>query len=445
MNLTEQVVNYIQKTEYGNLSAADIEKAKLCLIDWIAVALAGSREPISEITFQLIDLLGGSGQATILGKGVKTNLLLAALINGTNSHALDYDDVHIETSGHPSVTIIPAILSLAEWKKLSGTDFITAFVTGVQVFFSIGAAIMPCHYEEGWHNTGTFGRFAAATASAKLLGFNESMVLNALGTAATQAAGLQNVFGTMCKPFNAGKAAMDGLLAALLAERGFTSSIDPIGARNGFLEVYSSKSNHEAMEKALVNNNYLRGVTFKRYPSCFGTHTAIDCMLSLRARNTINLNEIAEIQCVVYPRCIGVCDIAEPQTGLEGKFSIQFCLALALEDGKISIDSFHDSNMKKTSLVDIMKKVKLVADSTYTETRTSKVIIKFKDGHSIQETVVLSELLSDWKKEKAGIILKYKDIAYSVLPQQQADRLLEAIDSLEKIDNMADIVKLCSL
>lgn len=321
MNLTYQVADYIQKTKYSKFPEEVIEKAKLCFLDWIGVTLAGAKEPISDITFDLANLLGGKKQATILGKGLKTNLLFASLINGTNAHALDFDDVNIQSPGHPSAPIIPAILSLTEWKELSGRNFITAFTIGVQIFFSIGAANLPYHYNEGWHNTGTVGHLASASASAKLLGLNKAQIVNALGISATQAAGLQNVFGTMCKPFHAGKAAMDGLLGALLAERNFTSSNDVISGKSGFLEIFSSKSTPEALEKALNGSFLINDVRFKRYPSCFATHAAIDCMLSLRNRYTINPEEITEIQCIVYPRCLQVGAIEEPKPVFSGAYS----------------------------------------------------------------------------------------------------------------------------
>lgn len=443
MNLTELLSEYILKQAYGNLSDTDIEKAKLCFIDWIAVTLAGSRESVSEINFGLIETLGGKEQASILGMGLKTNLLFASLVNATSAHALDFDDVHLDSSGHPSAPIIPALLALAEWKGLSGRDFITAFVTGVQVFFSLGAANMPMHYQEGWHNTGTFGHIAAAAAAAKLLNLNKSKTVNAIGIAATQSAGLQNVFGTMGKPFNAGKAAMDGLLAALLAERNFTCSVDSIGGKNGFLSVFSSTSDPLAMAKALAEKNFLDGVTFKRYPACFATHAAIDCMLFLKNRYDINPEKIAEIECIVYPKCLDIAALADPKTGLEGKFSVQFCLALALTEGKVVLDAFIDSKVNNPSLRNIMKKVKLTGDLSYSETRTSEVVIKFKNGKNIQKKVVFSEQRGDPVKEREAVVKKYREITCSFMHSRKAAALLTSLESMERAENMANVISLC--
>ena len=442
-NLTALLSDYIHKQTYTKLSDPDIEKAKLCFLDWVAVTLAGSQEPISDINFRLIESLGGRAQATLIGRDLKSNLLFAALMNATSAHALDYDDVHLDSSGHPSAPVIPAILALAEWKGLSGKDFINAFVVGVHVFFSIGAGNMPLHYQEGWHNTGTVGHIAAAAASARLLNLNKVKIANAIGAAATQSAGLQTVFGTMGKPFNAGKAAMDGLLAALLAEGNFTGSDDPLGGKNGFFAVYSSKSDPAAMEKALLGKNFLKGVTFKRYPSCFASHTATDCMLSLKSQYDIDPENILEIEGVVYPKCLDIAALAEPITGLEGKFSVQFCLALALAEGRLEPNSFSDAKVNHSLLKPIMNKIKLTGDPAYSEGRASKVIIKFQNGKSIQKKIVLSELMEDTVRGKSDVVKKYREIARHFMPAQKADHLLSNIESMEQIKNMADIVSLC--
>jgi len=443
MNSTELLSAFIEKHAFSDLSERDIAKAKLCLIDWMAVTLAGSKESISKINFQLIDLLGGQEQATIIGRGFKTNLLSAALVNATSAHALDFDDVHLDSSGHAGAVIIPPILALAEWKGLSGREFISAFVTGVQVFYGLGAAIMPMHYQEGWHNTGTVGHIAAAAAAAKLLNLNPKQTAHALGIAATQSAGLQNVFGTMCKPFNAGKAAMDGLLAALLAERGFTSSDDAIVGKNGVLELYSSKSDPAAMAQALFEENFLEGVTFKRYPSCFATHAAIDCMLALRNQYVIDPSEIVDIECTVYPKCLDIAALADPQTGLEGKFSVQFCLALALSEGKLVLDFFSTTKTADPSLRSIMQKIKLMAEPSFSKTRTSKVMVRLRNGKCLQKEVVFSEKRNDLVKERADVFEKFSEISCTLMEKRRASELLNSIELLECADDMTEVVGLC--
>ena len=444
-NLTFQVAEYIHKTDYSDLPEDVIEKAKLCLLDWVGVTLAGAREPISTITHDLVDSLGGDEQSTIIGKGLKTNLLFASLVNGTNAHVLEFDDGLLDGPGHPSAPIIPPILSLAEWKGLPGSDFINAYTIGVQIFFSINAANSPHHSNEGWHSTGTLGHLAASAASGKLLNLNIPQIVNALGISATQAAGIKSAFGTMCKPLNAGKASMDGLLAALLAERNFSSSDDPMGGTDGFLEVFSSGSNPEALKKALTGGYFLNDIRFKLYPSCFNTHAAIDCILSLRNQYEIKPEEISEIACIVYPRCLEVSANPRPKTGLEAKFSVQYCLALALDEGKVALDSFDDSKVRTSSLDDTMKKIRLLSENAFSKTRTSEVVIKFKNGKSIREKVSLSDMHRDRKKEEADVTQKFRNIAYSLLPAERVDEIIESINSLEKVADMSSITRLCRI
>jgi len=444
-NLTEQIACYIHKTNYRALPEDIIEKAKLCLLDWIAVTLAGSKEEISDITFDLIHQFRDDGHATILGRRSKIDPLFAALINGVNAHVLDFDDGLLEGPGHPSAPIIPAILALSEWKGLSGRDFILSFVVGVQVFFSFDNICMPFHSNGGWHSTGTFGHLAATAGSAKLLELNVSQIIKALGISATQLAGLKNTFGTMCKPLNSGKAAMDGLLAALLAQRNFTSASDGIGGKGGFLEVYCAESTPESFERILEGDFFLNNVKFKRYPSCFNTHATIDCILSLRRRYEIKPEQISEIHCTVYPRCLEVSANENPKTGLEAKFSVQYCIAVALHEGKVLLNSFDDEKVKTPVIKNIMKKIKLTSEESYSKTRTSEVFLKLENGQKLKEKISLAEVFSDRKREKEQVIHKFNEIASSFMAVERTDQIIESIDSLEKIVSMSNITKLCQV
>jgi 2-methylcitrate dehydratase PrpD len=444
-NITNQIAHYINKTNYETLPEDILEKAKLCLLDWIAVTLAGSKEEISDITFNLIHMFNDKEQATILGRRSMTNPLSASLINGVNAHVLDFDEGILEGPGHPSAPIIPAILALSEWKQLSGRDFILSFNVGVQVFFAFDTICMPNHSERGWHSTGTFGHLAATAGSAKLLGLNVSQIIKALGISATQVAGLKNTFGTMCKSLNTGKAAMNGLLAALLAEKNFTTSTDGIGGKGGFLEVYCAQSTPVAFESTLKCDFFLNKVKFKRYPSCFNTHAAIESILSLRRRYKIKPEQVSEIHCTVYPRCLEVSAIERPETGLEAKFSVQYCIAVALQEGRVLLNSFDDEKVKMPLIKNIMKKIKLRTEESYSKTRTSEVILKLEDGQKLKEKISLAEIFSDRKKEKEQVVNKFNEIASSFMAVERANQIIKTINSLEEIDSMSIITRLCQV
>src|SRR5512139_3270628 len=222
--ITRSIAASARSIRYEALPEDVVFLARQCVIDWFGVALAGADEPLTRILRAEAAEEGGNPRATLIGSGQRTSTQQAALVNGAASHALDFDDVSMMMSGHPSVPVIPALLALAEERGASGEPFIAAFVAGFEVACRIGALMMPGHYSAGWHATGTLGTFGAAAACANLLQLDEDRWLHALGIAGAQAAGLKSMFGTMCKPLHAGKAAANGLLAAKLAERGFTSN-----------------------------------------------------------------------------------------------------------------------------------------------------------------------------------------------------------------------------
>src|SRR5580704_14982818 len=210
------------------LSEEARELARQCVLDYLGVAIAGAADPLVQIVFDELAEAGGAPQASVVGRRARLPALAAALINGAAGHALDYDDVNMAMPGHPSVAILPGLLALAEWRRSSSREVITAFVAGYETACRIGAALLPGHYNLGFHSTGTVGSFGAAAACARLLGLDAEATAVALGIAGTQAAGPKSQFGTMCKPFHAGKAAQNGLLAARLAARGFSSRADII-------------------------------------------------------------------------------------------------------------------------------------------------------------------------------------------------------------------------
>ena len=334
MEITKALSEYIVKLKFSDLPKDVVEGAKLCFLDWLGVTLSGSKEPLTNILATVAEEQGGKPQATLIGRKKKASLLQAALINGAASHALDFDDVHLGMMGHPSAPVFPAILALGEWKKVSGEQFISAFIAGFEAECRVSSIVYPEHYLCGWHATGTLGHFGAAAACANLLGLNLSQTVYALGIAGTQASGIKQVFGTMCKPFHAGKAAMNGLLSALLAEKGFTSSTDMLEGSKGFSKVFSTRMDPPKALERLGDDYAIRGVVFKRHASCFETHPAIDAVLALKEEQGLTADQVESIQLDAYTVACDIAGIPAPQTGLQGKFSLAFCVALALGEGE---------------------------------------------------------------------------------------------------------------
>jgi len=268
MELTRKLAEFIRDTRFDDIPPKVIEKSKHSLLDWVGCALGGIEDDASRLITEYVREAGGTGPATVIGADFKADVAHAALANGVISHALDFDDYHAGTVIHGTAACLPAVLAMAESKRLNGKDFLTAFILGFDVSIRIGLGLGSYHYERGWHSTSTSGIFGAAAGAAKLLGLDLEQIINAFGICGTQCSGLRSVFGTMSKPFNAGKPSMDGAMSALLAEKGFTSAREMIEGELGLLDVLTEYPDQEVVLKDLGSKYYLSEVSFKPYPTC---------------------------------------------------------------------------------------------------------------------------------------------------------------------------------
>jgi 2-methylcitrate dehydratase PrpD len=300
------------------------------VLDYLGVALAGADDPLVRILLDELAAAGGTPQASLVGHPVRLPVLAAALLNGAAGHALDYDDVNLSMPGHPSVAILPGLIALAESERACGRDLVTAFVAGYETACRLGAALSPGHYDRGFHSTGTIGSFGAAAACARLLGLDAAATATALGIAGTQAAGLKSQFGTMCKPFHAGKAAQNGLLAARLAHRGFTSRPDLVECEQGFALTHGADFRPEAALAEPEHGFHLFANLFKHHAACYLTHAPIECARQLRERHGLTPDRIAGVTLRLDASCDRVCNIPAPIDGLQSKFSLRQTVAMAL-------------------------------------------------------------------------------------------------------------------
>jgi 2-methylcitrate dehydratase PrpD len=267
-----------------------------CMQDAIAVSLAAADDELVRILRAELEEAGGTPQAGVWGSTLRLPAGAAALLNGTMAHALDYDDVNLAMPGHPTVAILPAVMALGEARGASGAEVMAAFVVGYETACRVGPVMAPSHYEQvGFHATGTVGTFGAAAGCAHLLGLDEEQTLHALGIAATQAAGLKSMFGTMCKPLHAGKAAQNGLLAAKLAARGFTARPDSLECVQGFARTHSPDFHPEAALAEPAGGWHIRANLFKYHAACYLTHAGIEAARTLRANPQVTADRIAAI------------------------------------------------------------------------------------------------------------------------------------------------------
>ncbi len=390
-----------------------------CLLDWFGCALAGSREPLAE----LIRLeLATPGASTVVGTGRTASARDAALINGAAGHALDFDDTHMLLSGHPTVPVLPAVLAVAEERDLDGAALLTAFVVGVEVECRIGALLAPAHYLAGWHATGTIGTIGSAAAVAHLLRLDRQRTVNAMALAATQAAGLKASFGTMAKPLHAGKAAADGLLAAMLAARGFTGNPAVLEAAQGLAQAAGGVDLDPARLDGLEDRWTIRETLFKYHAACYLTHASINAALAL----DVAPDEVDSVEVHVAEDSLKVCNIAEPATGLEAKFSLRVTTAMALlGDDTTDMAAYRDTRMADADLVALRDKVRVVPVSDRPGTR-SKVVVTTTDGRKLQSEDDTGIPATDLGLQMDRLSSKFHGLAGPVLGKKGADRLRQA-------------------
>ncbi|MEX1103861.1 MAG: MmgE/PrpD family protein, partial [Dehalococcoidia bacterium] len=409
--ITAALADFCRGIRYEDLPADAITVAKQCLLDWLAVTIAGADEPLTQILRAEALEQGGNPQATLIGSGERVTASQAALVNGAASHALDYDDVHLAMSGHPSVPIWPALIALAEQRGASGRDVLAAFVAGVEMECRIGLYVMPGHYSTGFHATGTLGTFGAAAACAHLMGLDRNQWLNALGIAGAQAAGLKSMFGTMCKPLHAGKAAQNGLAAATLAARGFTSNPEVLETHQGFAATQTTTPNPEAALSGLGDRYAVRDVLFKYHAACYGTHETIEAILRLKEQNAVVAGDVERILLTVPRGHLSMCNIQEPSTPLEGKFSLRFTAALALVTGDASEQAFTPAAVREPALTSVRDRVTVESRSGSADWDGTRVSLALNDGRQLEESVDLNIPAPDLDVQWERLSTKFTSLA----------------------------------
>jgi len=415
-----------------------------CLLDWVAVTLAGATEPLTRMLVGEVREEGGRPQATIIGHGFAASMLQAALVNGSASHALDYDDVNIAFTGHPSVAVIPALLALAEARGADGRAFMAAFAAGYETICRVGLLVAPGHYGRGFHSTATVGTFGAAAACAHLLGADAATLATAMGIAGTQAAGMKSLFGTMCKPLHAGKACYNGLLAARLALRGFTARPDVLECPQGFAATHSDDFHPDTALAEPRGGFHLHDNLFKYHAACYGTHAAIEAARRLRHEHQLTPERIRRVIVRVDPASDKVCNIGDPRTGLESKFSLRHTVAFALAGiDTASLETYSDDNAVAAALVALRDKI--------------QIDLAVGQGHTITDSEVVAETIegaryvlrydsgipaSDLHEQQRQLEAKFTSLATPALGREGAAEVLAVIAGTDDLSSMTELTRL---
>src|SRR5215469_407029 len=441
--LTANIARAASQVIFEGLPDEIVELTRQCFLDWLGVTIAGTREPLVQILMDEVNEQGGHPQATLIGRSGKVSTRQAAMVNGAASHALDYDDVNWTLQGHSSVAIIPGLLSLAEFRGASGRDFIAAFVAGYETACRVGRLVSPSHYQRGFHATSTVGAIGAAAACASLLRLDPDKTAHAFGIAATRAAGLKSMFGTMCKPLHAGSAAENGLLAALLAARGFDSRKDVLECAQGFADTQSDGPSVEAALELPRAGYYLRENLFKFHAACYLTHSAIDCCARLRQEAGLRPSDISEVVVQVDSGVGGVCNIQEPESGLEAKFSLRLTSAFALAGiDTASITSYSTENCTDPLLVSLRDKVRVEFQSGWPATRTA-VAIELHNGRCLRAEHDSGIPAADIELQGSRLVSKFHSLVDPLLPCGTPDGIVTLAKDLQNLASLDSVIAPC--
>jgi 2-methylcitrate dehydratase PrpD len=440
MEVTRTLAKFIVGHRYRDIPEKVRHEAARSFLNWVGCAVGAARHETVERALAALNEFSGPREATVLGRGDRLDIMLAALMNGITSHTFDFDDTHLKTVIHPSGPVASAILALSERKPAKGEDFLHAFILGVEAECRIGNSVYPPHYDVGWHITGTAGVFGAAAAAGRLLGLDEQRMTWALGIAATQSSGLREMFGTMCKPFHPGNAARNGLLAALLAQRDFTSSSQGIEAKRGFANVLSAAFKPEAITDRLGETWEIALNTYKPFACGIVEHPAIDGCIQLRNEHQLKPEDIESVALKVHPLVLELTGKKTPQSGLEGKFSVYHSSAVAIVHGAAGEAQYSDQAVRDPRVVALREKVIATVEPGVHEDQVH-VTIRLKNGRVLEKHVEhavgsLGRPMSD-----ADLETKFHGLAEAVLSRAEADRLIRLCWDVAKLKDAAEIAR----
>jgi 2-methylcitrate dehydratase PrpD len=440
MEVTKTLAQFVVDSRYDAIPEKVRHEAKRSVLNWLGCAIGASRHEGIDIALAALAGFSGPAQASLLGRGERLDIMHAALLNGISSHMFDFDDTHLKTVIHPSGPVASAVLALAEYKPMSGADFLHAFILGVEVECRIGNAVYPSHYDIGWHITGTAGVFGAAAAVGRALKLNAQQMTWALGIAATQSSGLREMFGTMCKPFHPGRAAQNGMTAAFLASKNFTSSERGIEAPRGFANVLATARNYDEITGKLGQSWEVALNTYKPFACGIVIHPIIDGCVQLRNEHKLKAADIEGIALKVHPLVLELTGKKTPQVGLEGKFSVYHSAAVAIIHGEGGEDVYSDACVRDPEVTTLRDKVSTEVDKSVHED-AAHIAIRLKDGRVLTKHVEhaigsLARPMSD-----ADLEAKFRKFAKGILTPAEGDALLKLCWSLDKLKDAGEIAR----
>ena len=451
MSFAKELSNKINVLQYSALPADAVHWAKVGILDTVGVTIAGAHEAATRIVLGVSG--SASGPSLVFGHARRIGALDAALVNGTASHALDFDDCNNTLGGHPSVPILPALCALADETGASGKDFIAAYVAGYETECKLSMVVNFHQYTKGWHPTTTIGVFGSAAACAHLLKLSVDQTATALSIAASLAAGVKSNFGTMTKPLHVGHCARSGLFAALLARDGFTAGATAFEHKQGYFEVFNGTGNYDASKAfpawAKPLDITRPGIAIKSYPCCGSTHPAIDCMLELVEKHKLKPEQVARIDSWTHTRRLEHTNRPNPQSDLDAKFSVQYTLARALKDRTVKLEHFEGTNWQDPATRAILPKIHVAPYTTEQFPADNhfgaEVKVTLTDGRVVSTKTDQALGRSVDKPLPAEMLkAKFDNCAARALSADNVARLYAAIQDFENAKDVREIAVLAT-
>jgi 2-methylcitrate dehydratase PrpD len=452
MTIARELARYIVQTRFCDLPADVVEHTKMCILDLIGAALPGVRDQLVQILREVVGRPGN--ECTIIGDGTKTSCLEAALINGTIAYVLKLDQSSPRGSMvHPQPQMIPAAIAVGEKEGLGGRDLITSVFLGFEIAGRVALAVNPSHEgERGFHGTGTCGTFGAATAAGKLLQLNEDQMVNALALGGTQAAGFTASLESFARSLHSGKAAYNGILAAMLARKGFSGVETIFEARDGFCGATTNRYDLAPLTASLGQSYLIRDQRFVRFVTCGAMHAAIDAVIDLTKKNTLRPDVIEAIEARTFPVTIDMCYRApEPKTFAEAQFNLPFALAVAAIDGDVGIGQLTAERLKSPQVLVLAKRVRGMVDPEFAARgisgsgdmfQSAKVFIKTKDGREYHQEVNVHKGSPQNPFTREELLQKFRSLATMILPETKVAKIIEMVKELEELDSVRKLTKL---
>jgi 2-methylcitrate dehydratase PrpD len=444
---SEQLASFLVQLKYHDLPEDVIRMVKRCILDWLGCVFASMRmEPIRKIA-DLVKMYGGNPNATVIPYLEKSTSLFASFVNGAAAHAMEIDDVHQESITHPACVVIPAVIAVGERENIGGRDIIEAVVAGYEMMIRVGEAVGRSHYQF-WHNTSTCGTFGASAGAGKILGLSECEYVHALGNAGSQSSGLWEFLedGANTKFMHAGKAAMNGIIAADLASKGFTGPSKIFEGKKGFLLATSRDSDPEKLIAGLEGKTLKYKIlsdSFKFYPSCRHTHPSIDATLLLVSGHGIDAKDVERIDVYTYSEAVNLCGYGKIKNPYRAKFHIPFAIATALIYRKVWFDSFTSSRVVDRKLLDLMERVYVHPDKEfdglYPLKWPSRVVMHLKKGGSIEQIVYTPKGDPENPPTDDEIRDKFWENVKDRISKESIELIIKKVEELENIGLITEL------